>query len=68
MSVMVHVHLYCTGYDISTKAMTIMFNRFARKRKSMHLDDFCSCLSRVKIMDGMSLLINSKLWYVYLAN
>jgi Ca2+-binding EF-hand superfamily protein len=37
-------------YDISPKAMNILFNRFARKRKYMGLDDFCSCLSRVKIM------------------
>ena len=32
--------------------MNILFNRFARKRKYMGLDDFCSCLSRVKIMSG----------------
>jgi Ca2+-binding EF-hand superfamily protein len=37
-------------YDISPKAMNVLFNRFARKRKYMGLDDFCSCLSRVKIM------------------
>ena len=40
------------GYDISTKAMSILFNRFAKKRSYMGLDDFCSCLSRVKIMNG----------------
>ena len=33
--------------------MSILFNRFARKRKYMMLDDFAACLSRIKIMDGM---------------
>ena len=40
------------GYNLSQKALTILFNRFAKKRKFMNLDDFASCLSRVKIMDG----------------
>ena len=40
------------GYNLSQKALTILFNRFAKKRKFMNLDDFSSCLSRVKIMDG----------------
>ena len=41
-----------SGYDISQKAMQILFNRFAKRRQYMALDDFCSCLSRVKIMSG----------------
>lgn len=39
------------GYGLSPTAINILFNRFARRRKYMQLDDFCSCLSRVKIMD-----------------
>jgi len=39
------------GYDLSAKALNNLFNRFAKKRKYMNLDDFASCLSRVKIMD-----------------
>lgn len=44
--------LHSTGYDLSAKALNNLFNRFAKKRKYMNLDDFASCLSRVKIMDG----------------
>ena len=40
------------GYEISTEAMRILFNRFAKKRSYMNIDDFSACLSRVKIMDG----------------
>ena len=40
------------GYGLSPTALNILFNRFARKRKYMGIDDFCSCLSRIKIMDG----------------
>ena len=40
------------GYDLSPRAVTVLFNRFAKKRKYMNLDDFAACLSRVKIMDG----------------
>ena len=40
------------GYEISPDAMLVLFNRFARKRRHMHIDDFASCLSRVKVMDG----------------
>lgn len=32
--------------------MRILFNRFAKKRSYMNIDDFSACLSRVKIMDG----------------
>ncbi|XP_064392675.1 calpain-9-like [Halichondria panicea] len=39
------------GYEISPDAMLVLFNRFARKRRHMHIDDFASCLSRVKVMD-----------------
>lgn len=44
--------LHSAGYDLSAKALNILFNRFAKKRKYMNLDDFAACLSRVKIMDG----------------
>ena len=40
------------GYEISSEAMRILFNRFAKKRSYMNIDDFSACLSRVKIMDG----------------
>ena len=36
----------------SQKAMTILFNCFAKRRQYMNLDDFCSCMSRVRIMNG----------------
>jgi Ca2+-binding EF-hand superfamily protein len=39
------------GYDLSLGNINILFNRFARKRKYMHLDDFAACLCRVKTME-----------------
>ncbi len=53
------------GYVISSDAMAVFFNRFARKRRHMHLDDFASCLSRVKIMDGEVVGLNTLLLYNY---
>ncbi len=49
---MIFVFHFQPGYDISPKAIGILFNRFAKKRKYMNLDDFAACLSRVKIMNG----------------
>ena len=40
------------GYDLSPQALSILFNRFAKKRKYMNFDDFAACLSRVKMMTG----------------
>lgn len=42
----------CLGYDLSAQATSILFNRFAKHRRYMNIDDFAACLSRVKIMDG----------------
>jgi Ca2+-binding EF-hand superfamily protein len=39
------------GYDLSLGNINILFNRFARKRKYMQLDDFAACLCRVKTME-----------------
>ena len=41
-----------SGYELSAQSLTILFNRFSKKRKYMNLDDFAACLSRVKIMTG----------------
>lgn len=40
------------GYKLSAEAFNILFNRFARHRKYMNIDDFAACLSRIKIMNG----------------
>lgn len=47
------------GYPLSSEALNILFNRFARKRKYMKLDDFAACLSRVKIMNGLCIHVYS---------
>lgn len=49
----VHTIKFYVGYELSPTAVSILFNRFARRRKFMQIDDFCACLSRVKIMSGM---------------
>ena len=41
-----------SGYDLSPRNVTILFNRFAKHRRYMNIDDFAACLSRVKIMNG----------------
>lgn len=44
--------MFSLGYNLSPEAVNILFNRFARHRKYMNIDDFAACLSRVKIMNG----------------
>ena len=48
------------GYPISEEAFSILFNRFAKRRQYMNIDDFAACLSRVKIMNGVLIIIAIK--------
>ena len=60
--------LFPTGYDLSPKALTVLFNRFAKKRSYMNLDDFAASLSRVKIMDGELTLHKYPTWLLFEAS
>ena len=51
----IYIYVTHTGYSLSPKALNILFNRFARRRQYMKIDDFAACLSRVKIMSGKCL-------------